>query len=1813
MTNKIVLENQKQGNPIEEWGIDGDGDPSIQGFATQISSNVGETVEFKIATDATKYRIEIYRLGYYNGDGARKVATISQELTQAQIQPHPIVDYTTGLIDCGNWEVSATWQIPEDSVSGVYIAKLVREDGVEGSSHIPFIVREDGSTSDIVFQTSDTTWQAYNAWGGASLYTGNVPIDPADMIAWMPPNCSCGLTAIGRAYKVSYNRPFITNTSPAGGTHDFIFGVEHSAIRWLEQNGYDVSYISGVDSTRNGAQLLNHQAFLSVGHDEYWSAEQRANVEAARDSGVNLAFWSGNEVYWKIRWEDSVDGNGTPYRTMVAYKETWAGVSIDPSDIHTGTWRDPRFADPGQEPENSLTGTMFTVDSYRLDTMTIPYDMSRLRFWRNTEVAELQPGETYSLVPNLLGYEWDSDVENGYRPAGLINMSSTTLVVDTYLRDYGTTIGTEEATHSLTMYRAPSGALVFGAGTVFWSWGLDENHAGAPTPTDPNVQQAMVNMFADMGIQPETLMASLVVATKSTDFLAPVSQITSPSVGAHFVEGQRVTVTGIAYDLGGGVVAGIEVSTDGGQSWWKAQGYENWTYTWTAQATGTYTIMSRAVDDSLNLETPTSSANVTVSLPDTSSIWTFANKPAEETALDRDGIEVGVRFQTSIGGEIEGIRFYKGFYNIGTHVVNLWDDQGNLIATATSTKADESLSGWQTVLFDNPVQIQAGKTYTASYFTKGYYSLDTQYFTSPITRGPITVQPGAGVFTYTTTPGVFPTESFQNSNYWVDVVFDAGPNTQPVAEDDSGFMVYRNGKLTLSFAALTANDNDADGDLLSILSVGGAQNGTVTLNFQTGTVTFRPDDGYFGPASFTYVVTDGRGGTSTATVSLTVDEAMAGISIFDEGAAPTSAPSADGEGLELGMKFTASKSGTISAMRFYKATGETGTHTASLWTASGDLLGTVTFTNESGSGWQEATFSTPITIAAGQTYVASYHSNGTYMATPGYFEQAHSNGPLTAVEASTVGGNGVYTYSSSTAFPTSSYQATNYWVDVVFHQNTFNTAPVAQNDNNIDVVRNNALVIPVSTLLANDIDIDADPLTITHVSEATNGTIDYDPVAGTITFTPDANFVGEASFTYTVEDGQGGSSTATVNMVVAPPDTTVKLFPTEVSPTMPAVNDPLSVELGVRFTATTAGTIKGIRYYKSAQDTGTHTGSVWSATGQLLATATFSNESSSGWQTVTFSQPITVAAGTTYVASYHSNGFYSASPNYFTTSHTNGVLTAPANAGVYAYGNSSVFPTQSYNATNYWVDVIFEPNTENLAPVAVNDEGFVANVGSPLILTAAALLANDSDLDADPLVITGVGQAQNGTVTFDSQTNTITFTPNADYVGEASFTYTIEDGRGGSSSATVSLSVVPPETTVKLFPDDVSPTIPADNDPGSVELGVRFTVGAAGTITGIRYYKSAQDTGTHTGTLWTATGELMTTAVFSNESASGWQTVTFSQPITVAAGTSYVASYHSNGFYAASPDYFTTSHTNGVLTAPTNAGVYAYGNSTVFPSASGATNYWVDVIFEPNTGNSAPVAVNDGGFETNQGQSLVISAAELLANDSDPDADPLVITGVSQAENGTVTFDNLTNTITFTPTAGYSGDASFTYTIADNNGGFDSATVSLSVHAPNLEQRLFSDADVPATVSVNDPDSVNLGMKFTADVDGWITGISFYKGPQNTGTHTGYLWTATGQLLSSVTFSGESASGWQTMALTEEVEIDAGTTYVVSYHTNGNYSATAGYFQNEHSSGNLTALSSALSGGNGVFAYGAAGLFPTSSYNNTNYYVDVTFRPQLAA
>ncbi len=645
--NAIVAENMLPGNPESEWGINGP-DSNLEGFATDASVDQGQTIDFKVSADPsiTDYRIDIYRLGDYGGAGARKVATVDP--SSVVTQPAPLSDPSTGLIDAGNWAVSASWDVPTDATSGVYIGKLVGEAGTAAENHMYFVVRDDDGGSDVLFQTSDTKWQAYNDWGGNSLYEGS---------------------PVGRAYKVSYNRPYAEG-SFLNGLNRPIFESEYPMIRWLESNGYDVSYSTGVDTDRRGQELLEHDLFLSVGHDEYWSGDQRANVEAARDAGVNLAFFSGNEVYWKTRWEDSIDASGTPHRTLVSYKETLADAKIDPSSEWTGTWRDGRFSPPsdGGNPENSLTGTRFQVNAYRLDTIEVSEAEGNLRFWRDTSLADLAPGETGRLTDNVLGFEWDEAPDDDFRPAGLVTLSTTTVDVPSYLQDLGDTFGPGTATHNLTLYRADSGALVFGAGTIRWSWGLDSNHAGEASTPDPDMQQATVNLFADMGVQPVTLQSGLVAATASTDSIAPVSSIDSPASGASLAAGSNVTIAGTASDTGG-VVGAVDVSVDDGVTWRRAEGRESWTFSWIPQSSGSTTIRSRAVDDSINMESPGPGLAVTVEPPTGPySLWSPSVTPVAVSADDPNAVELGVKFQADVDGLITGLRFYKGAGNTGTHL-----------------------------------------------------------------------------------------------------------------------------------------------------------------------------------------------------------------------------------------------------------------------------------------------------------------------------------------------------------------------------------------------------------------------------------------------------------------------------------------------------------------------------------------------------------------------------------------------------------------------------------------------------------------------------------------------------------------------------------------------------------------------------------------------------------------------------------------------------------------------------------------------------------------------------------------------------------------------------------------------------------------------------------------------------------------------------------------------------------------------------------------------------------------------------------------
>lgn len=222
-------------------GHRGPGDAIIQGFATGISDSVGSRVDFKIGTNADAYTIDIYRTGRNPGLGARKVASVSPSASLPQNQPDCCNDMTTELVDCGNWGVSASWNVPVDAVSGVYVAKLDWAER-DNQSHITFIVRDDSSQSDVAFQTSNPDGHAHNTYGGSSFDRG---------------------AANGRAHKVSYNRPF--NTGGGIEARDFYFGSEHPQVRFLERNGYVVSYFSGVDTKRRGNLSTNHTASLSVG------------------------------------------------------------------------------------------------------------------------------------------------------------------------------------------------------------------------------------------------------------------------------------------------------------------------------------------------------------------------------------------------------------------------------------------------------------------------------------------------------------------------------------------------------------------------------------------------------------------------------------------------------------------------------------------------------------------------------------------------------------------------------------------------------------------------------------------------------------------------------------------------------------------------------------------------------------------------------------------------------------------------------------------------------------------------------------------------------------------------------------------------------------------------------------------------------------------------------------------------------------------------------------------------------------------------------------------------------------------------------------------------------------------------------------------------------------------------------------------------------------------------------------------------------------------------------------------------------------
>ncbi len=1754
--NPIVAENCLTGNPSSQWDInypDLAGDPTIQGFATDISVDQGGTIYFKINTPASAYTITIYRVGYYGGMGAREITTVQPSVPLPQTQPACITNTSVGLIDCGNWAVSASWTVPTTATSGIYFAHLVRSD-TGGDSHIVFIVRNDSSHSNIIYQTSDETWQAYNYYGAGSLYSQNTPEWDLNQ----------------RSYQVSYNRPVYTRDFQEE-SDTWLFGAEFAMVQWLEENGYDVTYTTDVDAVRNSSLIENHKIWMDAGHDEYWSGPERAAVQAALNAGVNLAFFSGNEMFWKTRWANSIDGTNTPYRTLVCYKETLAFSQIDPDDppTWTGTWRDPTFSPPadGGLPENNTTGTLFMVNGTGPDNdgsqqIQVTQADGQMRFWRNTAVAKLGANQTYTAPQGTLGYEWDEDIDNGFRPAGDFRLSTATYTLTSdLLLDYGATYGAGTATHHMMEYRAPSGALVFGAGTINWSWGLDSNHDNpfdfnTPDP-DPNMQQATVNLFADMGVQPATLQSGLVSATQSTDTTPPTSTVTYPTAGMTLNTGTAVTVTGTATDAGGGVVAGVEVSGDGGTTWHPATGRGSWSYVWTPSVTGTSLLMTRAVDDSGNLETP-HGVNLTVA-PQTCpcSIWNSSAAPQTVDSGDGNAIEVGLKFRADSNGYVIGVRFYKAVTNTGTHVGHIWDDNGDLLGTATFS--GESSSGWQQVNFSSPIPVVANTVYVVSYYApSGHYSDDSYFFeTSGVDDPPLHalangVDGTDAVYTYSSTPGAYPTSSYKASNYWVDVVFTSS-NTYNISGTISGpggagATVNLTGTETLSTVA------DSSGNY----GFNGVSNGTYTVTPSNSGVTFTPTsqavtiNGEVATGvNFTAVVTNpqtisgtisGTGGagatinlsgaaTATTTASssgtfsftgllngtYSVDPTAAGIeftpgiqqvvlsgsgatgvnftaqvcncvSLWPASVTPALVDSGDGTPIEVGVQFTSTAPGYITGLRFYKASTNTGTHVGHLWSSTGTLLGTVTFTGETASGWQQALFAEPIALAPNTTYVASYFAPvGHYSANTDYFATSGlSSPPLQALENAVGTPNGIYLYSSSGGFPTQTYAATNYWVDVLFE-------PAASYTLSGNVAGSGGAGATVTLTSGSS--------SITTTANS-SGNYSFGAVyAGSYSVTPSNT---NAAFIPPTQNVTVGSANITgVNFTessLCPCDT---IWQPSASPAVADSGDGSSIETGVKFEANYDGYILGIRFYKAATNTGTHVGNLWSTAGTLLATSAFSAESSSGWQEVMFANPVPVSANTPYVASYFApQGHYSDTTLQFASSGVDNpplqalVNGADGSNGVFSYSSTSTYPSGSYNASNYWVDVVYAQATTFSITGVLSGSGGAGATVTLSGASSATTVANSS-----------------GSYSFS---------------GLADGTYTV------TPSATGGVTFSPASQTVTID--------------GGHALGVNFT--------------AVQPTYTISGTVSGASGDSV--------ALSGTATAT---TITNSSGN-YSFTGLANGSYTVTPG------TAGFTISPSSQAVTVNGANVSSVNFTGTvTTYTISGTITGGAGATISLA----------GSATATTTANASGNFS--------FTGLA---DGSYTLTPSGSGMVFTPT-------SLIATVS----GLNVTNANFTVPSICPCDTIWQPSSTPTNVDVDDNNSVELGVLFSANAPGYIAGVRFYKSSANTGTHQGNLWSTTGTLLGTATFTNETASGWQQVLFASPVPVQGNTPYVASYFAPaGNYSGDGGFFASSGvSNPPLQALQNGVSGPNGVYTYSSTNTFPSSTYNSANYWVDVIYLP----
>lgn len=492
-SNPITVENAKPGNA--DWRLTKPADArQIEGYASKTSVNAGQNVDIYVrVSPVAQYTVELFRMGYYNGAGARRV--YGPTTAQGVAQPAPTAD-AYGAASCA-WTSPVTIPTGADWVSGVYLARLTHNT-TQHQSWVPIVIRNDARTADYLFQVAVNTYQAYNSW---PLYPGGNPDSGLGKSLYN------GKSSYGvAARKVSFNRPygrgehdsslsgvgagaFLTqdfyDSSNGANTNNGAAGWEYSMVRFLEKSGYDVTYQTDVD-THQSAIPNQYKGFLSVGHDEYWSRSMRSHLKDAQALGIGVGVFGANVSYWNVRFEST----GGADRLMVGFKDN---IAEDPlefflDETYNFSNRDrPTYVGlqtAGDSPEEDFIGASWPGGG-DIENATMNIGGGNVCHWMFNGTSVTYKDQ----APGLLGYEVSANAKG--LPTGVEILAHTPDIEPGVSSD-------------VTVYHR-SNNIGFSAGTIQWSFGLDDFNTGLDASSgpflrrdfaDPRVAQMTRNVLA---------------------------------------------------------------------------------------------------------------------------------------------------------------------------------------------------------------------------------------------------------------------------------------------------------------------------------------------------------------------------------------------------------------------------------------------------------------------------------------------------------------------------------------------------------------------------------------------------------------------------------------------------------------------------------------------------------------------------------------------------------------------------------------------------------------------------------------------------------------------------------------------------------------------------------------------------------------------------------------------------------------------------------------------------------------------------------------------------------------------------------------------------------------------------------------------------------------------------------------------------------------------------------------------------------------------------------------------------------------------